>query len=190
MKEFKVVMRPHNSEMELRRFCNDLKIIAGDSPKIVELGAYMGESSLIFAQEFPKGEIICIDTWQGGYDDQDSASFADYKEVEEQFDLRASVVNNIRKIKGDSRSEKIICDVVYIDACHKYKCVFDDIVHWTPLVSKVVSGHDYQTDEFIKENPHISGVKVAVNELLGKPQKVYGDGTWMKIIHPFFSIDK
>jgi hypothetical protein len=188
MNELKVVMRPHDSEMELRRFCKNLKEIAGDSPTIVELGSYMGESSLIFAQEFPNGNIICIDTWQGGYDIEDSASLSDYNEVERQFDLRASLVNNIRKIKGDSRSESINCDAVYIDACHKYECVVNDIKHWLPLTKFAICGHDYQTEEFISQNPHIAGVKRAINDTLGKPQKVYGDGSWLKIIHPFFNL--
>ena len=58
MEKLKTVMRPFDSEMELRRFCRDVKEIIGETPTIVELGSYMGESSLIFSQEFPKGKII------------------------------------------------------------------------------------------------------------------------------------
>lgn len=180
--KLKVVMRPQYSENELRKFCNDLKEIVGESPTIVELGSYMGESSLIFAQEFPNGKIICIDSWEGGFDDKDSASHANYSDVEEQFDLRMSMVTNMEKIKGYSTDFSIECDVVYIDACHKYECVVDDINHWKPLTKKVISGHDYNTDEFIKLHPHIAGVKIAVNELLTSPDKTYGDGTWYKLI--------
>jgi hypothetical protein len=77
----KTIMRNFSSEKELRLFCNDIKEILGEFPTIVELGSYMGESSLIFAQEFPKGKIICIDSWEGGYDNQDSASRANYIDV-------------------------------------------------------------------------------------------------------------
>ena len=182
MKELKTVMRAHDFELELRKLCQDLKSVLGESPTIVELGSYMGESSVIFAQEFPNGTIICIDSWEGGFDDADSASYADYVDVEEQFDLRASLYGNIRKIKGHTTDYSIECDMVYIDACHKYECVKNDIIHWGPLVKKVISGHDYQTDEFVNVHRHIAGVRVAVNEMLGKPDNSYGDGSWYKLI--------
>lgn len=182
-KVLKVVMRTPESEMELRRFCNDIKLIIGDSPTIVELGSYMGESSSIFAEEFPNGKIICIDSWENGFDDDDITSFADYLDVEEQFDLRHLSHKNITKIKGYSTDYSIECDLVYIDACHKYECVIDDIKHWLPITKQIISGHDYSSDDFIAIHPHIAGVKVAVNELLGNPDSVYGDGSWFKKIN-------
>lgn len=170
-------------ESELRRLCNEVREIIGDSPTIVELGSYMGESSLIFAEEFPNGKIICVDSWEGGFDDSDSCSNVDYSDVEQQFDLRMSMVNNITKIKGLSTSVGIECDLVYIDACHKYECVKNDIIHWAPFVKKVMSGHDYYDDiNFINRHPHIKGVKVAIDEMLGNPDKIFTDGSWFKII--------
>jgi hypothetical protein len=143
----------------------------------------MGESSLIFAQEFPNGKIICVDTWEGNYDETDSCSKADYIDVEEQFDLRLNMVNNITKIKGLSTSVEIECDLVYVDACHKYECVKEDIKHWTPLTKKIISGHDYCTnDEFLKLHPHISGVKLAIDEMINKPDKTFDDMSWVKIL--------
>lgn len=175
-------MRPLESEVELRKMCNNLKEILGDSPVIVELGSYMGESSMIFSQEFPNAKIYCIDSWEGGFDDSDSASHANYIDVEEQFDLRLKEMLNVEKLKGYTTNFVIECDMVYIDACHKYECVVDDIKHWLPLTKKVITGHDYNTDEFIKIHPHIAGVKIAINELLGNPDKIYGDGSWYKSI--------
>ena len=182
--KLKEVMRFKGTEgeSELRRLCNEVREIIGESPIIVELGSYMGESSLIFAEEFPNGKIYCVDSWEGGFDNSDSCSNANYIDVENQFDLRMSLVNNITKIKGLSNSGGFECDLVYIDACHKYECVKNDIIHWSPFVKKVIAGHDYNTEEFIKLHPHIAGVKIAVNELLGKPVKIYGDGSWFKIL--------
>ena len=130
------------SETELRRLCRDVKEILGDSPTIVELGSYMGESSLIFAEEFPNGKIYCIDSWEGGFDESDTCSGDNYIDVENQFDLRMSLVNNITKIKSLSTDVGFECDLVYIDACHKYECVKNDIIHWLPFVKKIISGHD------------------------------------------------
>jgi hypothetical protein len=183
IKELKTVMRPKESEIELRSFCKDVREIIGDKPTIIELGSYMGESSVIFAEEFPNGKIICIDSWEGGFDEKDSASHADYVDVEEQFDLRLESYSNITKIKGYSTDYEIDCDLVYIDACHKYDCVVNDINHWLPFTKKIISGHDYNTDEFIRIHPHIEGVRRAVNDTINKPDKIYGDGSWYKILN-------
>ena len=183
-KLLKEVMRPKGShlENELRRFCSVLREIIGDSPTIVELGSYMGESSLIFSEEFPNATIYCIDSWEGGFDESDSCSNSDYNVVEEQFNLRLNLTKNIKKIKGYSTSEKIECDVVYIDACHKYECVKEDILHWLPITKHVISGHDYYPNEsFNLANPHIAGVKVAIDELLGTPDHLFSDGSWIKV---------
>jgi hypothetical protein len=179
----KTVMRPPESEQGLRDFCKEVREIIGDSPTIVELGSYNGESSLIFSQEFPNGKIYCIDIWKGGFDDFDSCSNADYNDVEKQFDLRLKLTNNIEKIVGESTSRNIECDLVYIDACHKYECVKNDILHWLHLTKKIISGHDYCLDsEFLRIHPHIKGVKVAIDEMLGTPDRVFKDMSWFKII--------
>lgn len=183
MDKLKVVMRPESSSKYLKEFCNEVRQYIGESPVIVELGSYMGESSLIFAEEFPNGKIICIDSWEGGFDDSDTCSRDDYSEVEEQFNIRQNMVDNITKIKGLSTSVGFECDLVYIDACHKYECVKNDINHWIPFTKKIISGHDYCIDDnFLRLHPHIRGVKTAINEILGDPDNIFGDMSWYKII--------
>jgi hypothetical protein len=180
-KKLKSQLRSVSSDPSLIELCHDVRNIIGETPTIVEIGSYMGESSLVFAQQFPNGKIICIDPWEGGFDDSDSISHSNYTDVEEQFDLRKNLVNNIVKIKGYSMDYKIECDMVYIDGCHKYECVTSDIKHWLPLVKHIISGHDYASDYDIVKYPHIANVRVAVNELLGTPDKTYNDGSWIKI---------
>lgn len=185
MENLQYVMRPKGThlENELRRFCHELREIVGDSPTIVELGSYMGESSLIFSEEFPNAKIYCVDSWEAGFDDSDTCSNHNYNLVEGEFDKRLSLTKNITKLKGLSTSYSIECDVVYIDACHKYECVKEDIQHWLPLVGKVISGHDYYLSlDFIKNHPHIEGVRLAVDEMMGEPTMVFNDGSWFKII--------
>jgi hypothetical protein len=183
MDNLKVVMRPESSSKHLREFCDEVRKYIGDSPVIVELGSYMGESSLIFTKEFPNGKIICIDSWEGGFDDSDTCSKDNYSEVEKQFDIRQKMVDNITKIKGLSTSVGFECDLVYIDACHKYECVKNDINHWLPFTKKIISGHDYCVDDdFLRLHPHIAGVKLAINEILGKPNNIFGDMSWYKIL--------
>ena len=65
-------------------------------------------------------------------------------------------------------------------ACHKYECVKNDIIHWLPFVKKIMSGHDYYPDiDFCNRHPHIKGVKLAVEEMLGLPDKRYDDSSWL-----------
>lgn len=181
--ELKTVMRPKESASELNKFCQFIKQYIGETPTVVEIGSFMGESAKILASNFPNGVIYCIDPWLPGYDNKDSASDFDFSDVENQFDLRTRNYTNIIKKKGLSTDFKIECDVVYIDGCHKYECVKEDILHWLPLTKKVICGHDYHSDDKVLElHPHIAGVKKAVNEILKTPDKVFADGSWVKIL--------
>jgi hypothetical protein len=43
-----------------------------------------------------------------------------------------------------------------------------------------MSGHDYYPDiDFCNRHPHIKGVKLAVEEMLGLPDKQYDDSSWL-----------
>jgi hypothetical protein len=179
--ELKTTMRPPESANELIKLCRYIK--ERITPEvIVEIGSYSGESSVIFAREFPNSIIYCIDPWEGGYADDDGASSADYSEVEAEFDLRVKNYPNIIKIKGYSSDHNIKCDLVYIDGCHKYECVKSDIIQYLKL-SKCISGHDYYDDQIDKIQPHTAGVRKAVNEILGIPDKTFADGSWIKLFY-------
>ena len=183
--ELKMVMRNAPSLSEgLRNLAEDIKAELGDNITLVEIGSYMGESAEIFAQVLPNATIICIDPFLSDYDEKDSASSTDFIEVEQQFDLRTSAYPNIKKMKGYSTDFSVKCDAIYIDGRHSYEGVKEDILHWKPFVKSIYSGHDYyleNTETYIR-NPHIHGVKKAVNEILGNPNKTYSDGSWMKKI--------
>jgi hypothetical protein len=146
----------------------------------------MGESAEIFAQVLPNSKIICIDPFEGNFDEKDPCSFDNYSAVEQQFDLRAAKYYNISKVKDYSTNFKIKCDAVYIDGRHFYEGVKEDILHWKRYINEggIISGHDYyeEDSEMYMNNPHIQGVKRAVDEILGNPNKTYSDGSWMKKI--------
>ena len=179
--ELKTVMRPEHTIQGLKDLCLTIDEKIGGKITIVEIGSFMGESAVIFAEEFPEAKIYCIDPWLPGYDNKDSASDFDFSDVENQFDLRTRNYTNIIKKKGLSTDFKIECDVVYIDGCHKYECVKEDILHWLPLTKKVICGHDYYEDEnFLKIHPHVAGVKKAVVEIFGKADKLFNEGSWLK----------
>lgn len=179
--ELKTVMRDSVGVKGLKDLCLAIDEKIGGKITIIEIGSYMGESSVIFAEEFPYADVICIDPWKSGYDDNDSASSSDFIEVEQQFNLRVKEYDNIFKVKGNSLDYYKECDVVYIDGSHKYEDVKADLLHWLPQTKKVICGHDYCNDEeFLKIHSHIRGVTQAVNEVIGKPDIVFVDNSWLK----------
>lgn len=183
MRILKTVMRPEDSAIALRQMCKSLKNKMPNIENFVEVGSYMGESAVIFASEFPQAKIHCIDPWFGNFDANDVTSFANYSEVERQFDYRMEDYDNIIKIKKLSTEVEMQCDVIYIDGCHKYECVVEDINHWKDKVKYAICGHDYCDEEVYKIHPHIAGVKKAVLELLGEPDERFNDGSWIKYIN-------
>ena len=64
-------------------------------------------------------------------------------------------------------------DFVYIDACHQYDDVVEDIKLWEPKVRPGgwIGGHDF-ADWKIE-------VKNAVLDTLGKPEYVFQDSSWL-----------
>ena len=176
--ELKRVMRLEHTIQGLKDLCLTIDERIGGKITIVEIGSYMGESAEIFAEEFPDAKIYCIDPWKGGFDDNDTCSHADYNEVENQFDLRTKDYPNIIKVKDFSTNVNIPCDVVYIDGRHFYEGVKEDILHWLPLTKKVICGHDFLQTPV--PSSHINGVQQAVREILGEPDKVFSETSWLK----------
>lgn len=172
----KTSMRNPNPDQDpLVDLCKDLKSYFGDKEiTIVEIGSYMGESSAMFAKYIPNAKIICIDPWEGNYDNSDWASSSDFVDAENQFDLRMEMYPNIEKMKGYSTDFGFPFDFIYIDGCHLYECVKNDINHWRPFVKEggIIGGHDY--------HPVFSDVMKAVDETLGTIDRVYNDTSWVK----------
>lgn len=151
---------------------------------LIEIGSYTGESAKIFALSNKFKTIICIDPWENGYDDNDLASSSNMKLVEQKFDKTISSFNNILKFKGKLKDfiesplfneyyGKI--DLVYIDANHTYDGCKNDIQLCQKYLKPNIAyaGHDYASSKHI-------GVKQAVDEMFGQPDKVFVDKSWLK----------
>jgi hypothetical protein len=132
---------------------------------VCEIGSYWGASSCLFAYYCKK--VFCIDY------------FNQLERYEAGYDKNISCFDNIVKIKsfsldGVSLFKDNYFDIVYLDASHEYKDITGDINAWKPKIKNngFISGHDYQT--------LCPGVIRAVDELLGKPDKIYEDSSWIK----------
>jgi len=139
---------------------------------IMEIGSWTGVSSEIFANHFKT--VLCIDPWDStiGINTQ-----YNMKEVEKIFDDKRNKYINIIKIKKTSFEafkiyDGVIIDIVYIDGAHDYKNVKQDIFLWKDYC-KIIAGHDYWKDRF-------PGVIKAVDEILGKPDRIFPDTSWIK----------
>lgn len=134
---------------------------------VCEIGSYKGASSCLFAYYCKK--VFCIDY------------FNKEERYEVIFDENISYFDNIVKIKSFSLDavdlfEDNYFDIIYLDASHEYEDVIKDIDTWKPKIKNggFMSGHDYQN--------LCTGVIKAVDELLGKPDKIYEDSSWIKRI--------
>jgi hypothetical protein len=149
--------------------------------KVAEIGSYAGESTMILAGKFDKAKIFAIDPWGSGYccDKGELSYNEEPKAVESRFDKNTvSIKDRLTKFRGKSTDAVAqiadgSLDVVYIDGCHEYACVVDDIKVWLPKVRPggVLCGHDY--------GEHCTDVMRAVDDALGKPEKVFQDSSWL-----------
>jgi len=146
--------------------------------KFVEVGCWKGKSSAYMAVEIvnsnKKIEFTCVDIWKEGEGDL----YYSPKDIYQTFKNNMLPVENYYKdIRMDSiDASKLFADesldFVFIDACHQYDCVKNDIIAWKPKIRKggILAGHDY--------SEYWPSVKKAVEELL--PNNFYTiDTCWI-----------
>lgn len=144
---------------------------------MVEIGAYAGESTTLFAKHFK--HVITIDPFINDYDPNDiTCQHMDLELVYEKFKENIKPFENISHIR-DTSDDGIFhilkkVDFVYIDGLHTYEQVKKDIDSYKPLINKngFIGGHDY--------HQVWQGVVNAVNEKLGEPDMIFIDTSWIK----------
>jgi hypothetical protein len=156
----------------------------------VELGAYKGKStSFIVTEIINKDKNIkfhTIDTFEGDSGSNDENEVNAYRNVivsnmYEEFIKNTEHLKeyfNVIVGKSDESSEFFeddSVDVIFIDAGHSYESVIKDIKSWLPKIKNggIMSGHDY--------NNSWPGVKMAVNEIFNKIDKIDNDCWFVKI---------
>ncbi len=176
----KVIMRDLNQTEGLLDLIKEL----GDVSKktMVEIGSFIGESTIMFAEHFK--HVIAVDPFLPNYDPADPTSNFNFDEVFQEFkntiEEKKEKVTIHRMMSDDAvKVLKDKYDFVYIDGLHTYEGVKSDIQNYLPLVKKggVIGGHDYGT-----QHPHLLGVTKAVDEMIGKPDKVFKDNSWIKYV--------
>lgn len=177
-----IVMRDEAGKQGLKSLISEIQQ-THDTKKMtmVEIGSYAGESTVIFAEHFKK--VIAIDPFIEGYDEKDPTCYCAPLStvVYEAFKERTKFFNNIvhiRKTSDDAVEDIDKIDFVYIDGNHEYEQVKKDILNYLPKIKKgaYIGGHD-----FVVTHPAAwAGVKKAVLELLGMPDMLFKEGSWLK----------
>lgn len=155
---------------------------------IAEIGVNKGETSKIFRSLFPDAHLFLIDPWKISSDYLMSATpiSRKIKHYENAYSsVRAQFKNdpNVQILRMSSLEAVAHTpdqfDLVFIDANHEYSHVKQDILSWLPKVRHggILAGHDYDP-----QIPMFSGVKQAVDEILGNKIMLGKDRLWIHLI--------
>ena len=149
--------------------------------RMIEIGSYIGESTMLFCDNFM--EVISIDPHMDNYDlDDPACDRATFNVVNDKFNKNMSKYVNFNHIRmtSDDAIKHLIgvkVDFIYIDGLHTYEQVKKDIKNYLPLLTEngFIGGHDY--------GDNWPGVIKAVNESLSSsPDNVFVDTSWIKKI--------
>lgn len=174
----------------LNNLCKDIAHIIDEcsSTFFLEIGAYTGDSTVIFAKNFPLYTIVTVDPFEPGFDSKDETSNSDFKEVYKIFKRNIKGMNIVHHKKTSDvffESTRLKYAGCYIDGNHSYNQVVKDLENAKRVVEDggIIAGHDYfhPNSEEIELFPHLAQVYRAVNNIIGKPKKVYEDGSWFVI---------
>ena len=124
--------------------------------KIVEVGSWKGKSAAYMAVEIHNSgkniSLDCVDTWLGS--DETTHKNDIWVKNNQLYELfldntksLRNIIKPVRKtsIEASCMYENESIDAVFLDACHKYSCVKEDIFAWFPKIKigGILAGHDY-----------------------------------------------
>lgn len=145
-----------------------------NEPKVLEIGAFEGRSSLYFLKNFPNLKLSVIDPWDltdGATDD----TFTRYKKNIRPFSNRVKIFRNISsEILGKLNNSSFDC--IYIDGDHKSIAVIHDAVLSYNLVK---SGGLIIFDDYLGGDGSDKYPKPAIDFF----HKLYADSGRVSLIH-------
>jgi hypothetical protein len=179
-----MIQRDQASEYGLRDMMKYIGLKTEGRPQaLCEIGSFEGESATIFASYKWIESVTCIDPleWKEVKDDPSCKDHKDlFEGLYDRFKERTQRYSKIRLRRSTSREavgfyKTGAFDIVYIDGNHEYSEVTYDINAWFGKLSLggFMCGHDYTG---------YRGVYDAVNEVLGRPDAVFFDSSWIKRI--------
>ena len=138
----------------------------------VEVGTKKGSNAHQLLKMFPKLHLTCVDPYTPYKDDKGKLISKAHQE-----ECLKAAREHLRPFISKDRVGLILkdsvaaaeffpegsIDFVFIDACHTYEAVSDDIQAWLPAIRSggLLTGHDYEME----------GIRKAVNEFAAKNNK-------------------
>lgn len=151
--------------VQLVRTANE---IAGPVRSAVEVGSYMGVSTEALLLLVDR--VVAVDPWVGTAGEAKFQAFCERTRHYSHLEVRRAASPYAAQLFADESF-----DLLYVDADHHYAEVKQDLLAWIPKVRKGgwIAGHDYFA-ELIE-----GGVIPAVNEILGVPQHIFSDSSYL-----------
>lgn len=133
--------------------------------KVVEVGSWMGLSTRDIARMLPEeGIVYAVDTWSGAPEEFHDPTFLGSPEIiatlYDQFlsnVIHANLTHKIIPMRMESCKAAATFsdrpDLIYIDGCHTYEAVLQDLEAWWPFVKKrgILCGDDYHNSPGVKK---------------------------------------
>ena len=156
----------------------------------VEIGTYAGQTLEMLYNSRLFDKIIAIDPYIDAYDVTDTLSMQfPMRDVRMRFYRRLLTFDNVvhLNLASDEASQLFdnnTIDFLYIDGDHRYAGVCADIRNFLPKMRNlsIIAGHDYLPEACDAQSPVFEGVRRAVDELLGGPDLLYEDSSWLKYL--------
>ena len=152
---------------------------------LVEVGVWEGVNAMLLRRLFPEASFYLIDSWEPtlNYLKHGHPVCKDPEKYEEAFQKTQKQFKNDPKVtilRKTSKEGSLVLpdelDLVFLDACHQYSSVKEDITLWEKKVRAggILSGHDY--------HHRYPGVVRAVNECLKGRFFLGADKVWGSVI--------
>ena len=175
--EFYIMREPFYADglRDMIDFINKIKPTS--EMRMIEIGSYLGESTMIFAEHFK--EVISVDPYMNDYDLTDLAcQHASFDKVYAEFIKNTLSIPNIKSIRETSQNAFSLLkdqkwDIVYIDGLHTLEGVWHDIENYKTIIKPggFISGHDYGW----------GNIRHAIGQLLDdKVDGTFKDGSWVR----------
>jgi hypothetical protein len=144
--------------MMLSMLCEKFSQPFRENTKMIEIGAYSGESTLLFGATMAFDHIYCIDPFEGE-EEMHNINNKTWEDVKRDFENNTKWFDGSGKKLGQTKVELIedysynvvdkfddnSIDFVYIDASHKVEDIKRDIDLYIPKLKDdgILGGHDY-----------------------------------------------
>lgn len=154
------------------------EVVPGGS--MIEIGSYMGESTMLFSSTGLFNTVYSIDPHSGN-EEFNSLYNYDWNYIKQEFNTNTRFSDNIKYLQEYSYNvyhyfKDGSIDFIYIDGDHTYESVQKDLNFYLPKLKKggIIGGHDYYDIAW----PEVCR---AVDEYVGKPDIVFSDTSWVKV---------